>query len=243
MAARNVKSMPPPMRSRSALVIRLAMTPSLSDTLEPPRTTTYGRAGSSVALRSDAISPRGPACRPRAGGPARRRTPTPACGARRRSRRETKTSASSASSPASSARSASTLDVSRGSNRMFSSSAIWPSWSAATVSFAESPTTSVARATGWPRSSESRSATGLSEYLSSGAPLGRPRCAITTTRAPAAQERLQRRERRAHAAVVRDGGAVERHVEVGADEHALAAQVAEVLDGLHASSSRDSSRG
>jgi hypothetical protein len=57
------------------------------------------------------------------------------------------------------------------------------------------------------------------------------------------EQRLERREGRAHAAVVRDGGAVERHVEVGADEHALAAQVAEVLDGLHASSSRDSSKG
>ena len=43
----------------------------------------------------------------------------------------------------------------------------------------------------------------------------------------------QGRQRGADAPVVGDGGAVQRHVEVGADEHALAAQVAQVVDGLH----------
>ena len=57
------------------------------------------------------------------------------------------------------------------------------------------------------------------------------------------EQRLERRERRADAAVVGDRRAVERHVEVGADQHALAAQVAEVLDGLHGLLPVDSSRG
>ena len=38
--------MPPPIRIRSALSSRFAMTASLSDGLAPPSTTTYGRAGS-----------------------------------------------------------------------------------------------------------------------------------------------------------------------------------------------------
>ncbi len=45
---------------------------------------------------------------------------------------------------------------------------------------------------------------------------------------------LDRRGRGADAAVVGDGRAVERHVEVGPDEDALAAQVPEVAGGLHA---------
>ena len=44
---------------------------------------------------------------------------------------------------------------------------------------------SVAKATGAPSSSWSRLATGAREYLASGAPLGRPRWAHTTTREPA----------------------------------------------------------
>jgi len=50
---------------------------------------------------------------------------------------------------------------------------------------------------------------------------------------PLVDQRLQRRQRGPDAPVVRDGLAVERHVEVGSDEHALAAQVAEGLDCLH----------
>jgi len=39
LGARKGKTIPPPMRSRSALVSRFAMTPSLSETFEPPSTT------------------------------------------------------------------------------------------------------------------------------------------------------------------------------------------------------------
>jgi len=53
------------------------------------------------------------------------------------------------------------------------------------VARALSPTVSVANATGLPRSSPRRAATGAREYAGSGAPLGRPRWAVTTTRAPA----------------------------------------------------------
>ena len=48
--------MPPPTSSRSTCCSRLSMTPSLSETLEPPSTTTYGRSGSSVSRRSTSTS-------------------------------------------------------------------------------------------------------------------------------------------------------------------------------------------
>ena len=52
-ALRKVKHMPPPTSSLSTLPSRLSMTPSLSETLEPPSTTTYGRSGFSVSLLED----------------------------------------------------------------------------------------------------------------------------------------------------------------------------------------------
>src|ERR1035437_282529 len=102
----------------------------------------------------------------------------------------TKMSAREASSSAKAPRSASSLDVSPGLNRRFSSSATCPSPSAAAADRADSPTVSVAKATGAPSSSWSRWATGAREYLASGAPLGRPRWAHTTTRAPASVRAL-----------------------------------------------------
>src|SRR6478609_6070312 len=90
-----------------------------------------------------------------------------------------------ASSSASAPRSVASLDISRGSKRTFSSNATAPSNRPATAARAESPTMSVAAATGVPSSSPSRAATGASEYSESGAPFGRPRWAVTTTRAPA----------------------------------------------------------
>ncbi len=71
-------------------------------------------------------------------------------------------------------------------------------------------------------SSESRSATGRRVYAGSGAPFGRPRWAVTTTRAPRLGELLDGRDARADPTVVGDGGAVEGHVEVRADQDALA---------------------
>ena len=45
-AARNVKHIPPPTSRASTFGSRASMTASLSETFEPPRTTTYGRSGS-----------------------------------------------------------------------------------------------------------------------------------------------------------------------------------------------------
>ena len=78
--------MPPPTSSLSTVGSRLSITASLSETFEPPSTTTYGRSGSSVSARS--TSPRAARGHPRAGqqrGPARRRWH--ACGGLRRTRR------------------------------------------------------------------------------------------------------------------------------------------------------------
>ena len=182
--------MPPPMSSRSAVCSRLSITPSLSETLAPPSTTAYGRSGLSVSRLStlDLGLARDRRRRPAAAG--RRRRPTPACGARRRTRRRRTTSASPASWRANSARSSSSLAVSPGLNRRFSSSTTSPSCAASTAAWALSPTVSVAKVTSRPSSSPSRAATGASEYFASGAPLGRPRWAHTTTRAPASDRAL-----------------------------------------------------
>ena len=164
------------------------MTPSLSETFEPPSTTAYGRSGESVSRRSTSISV---ATRvPMALGSScatsytlaclRWTTPKPS---------ETKASARSASWRANAARSPSSLLVSPALKRTFSSRATWPSSRVATVSWADSPTVSRANATGVPSSSPRRAATGAREYRSSGAPFGRPRWAVTTTRAPASASR------------------------------------------------------
>ncbi len=138
------------------------MTASLSDGLAPPSTTTYGRAGSVVSWRSTPISAmtRSPAACGSSPGTSytlaclRCSAPNPS---------PTYSVASPASRAASPARSASSLLVSAGSKRTFSSSATWPSASPAAVAAADSPATSVANATGWPSSSPSRAATGRSD--------------------------------------------------------------------------------
>ena len=48
--------MPPPMSSRSTFGSSASMTASLSDTFEPPRTTTYGLSGSAVSRWSTSTS-------------------------------------------------------------------------------------------------------------------------------------------------------------------------------------------
>src|SRR5680860_27821 len=177
------------MSTVSASLSKLSITPSLSDTLAPPSTTTNGRSGDSVRRLSTSISAwTSPpmACGSRCATSytlacLRCTTPNPSL---------TKTSAREASSSAKAPRTASSLDVSPTLNRRFSSSATCPSASPATVDRADSPTVSVAKATGAPRSSWSRWATGAREYLASGAPLGLPRWAHTTTRAPASLRAL-----------------------------------------------------
>ena len=48
--------MPPPMTRLSALVARFSMTASLSDTLDPPSTTAYGRSVELVSCSSTSTS-------------------------------------------------------------------------------------------------------------------------------------------------------------------------------------------
>ena len=74
-------------------------------------------------------------------------------------------------------------------------------------------------------SSASRSATGAIANAGS-APFGRPRWEHTAISAGAAlEQQLEGRERRPDARVVRDASVLERDVEVGADEDALAGDV------------------
>ena len=98
-----------------------------------------------------------------------------------------------------------------------------------TVAVALSPTVSVAKATGRAEQlAEPRRRPGAREYAGSGAPLGRPRWATTTTRAPASASAWMvgtLARIRPSSVIVR---AVERDVEVGADQDPLAPEVAEV---------------
>ena len=88
-----------------------------------------------------------------------------------------------------------------------------------TAARADSPTMSVAKATGRPSSSPSRAATGASENFGSGAPFGRPRWAHTMTRAPASASAVivgTRARMRPSSVIAADR--VERDVEVRPDE-------------------------
>ncbi len=182
--------MPPPMRMRSALPSSASITPSLSAIFAPPRTTTKGRSGSSVTLRSESTSRS--TSSPAAAGSRVASSYTEACLRWTTPKpSETKASPRAASSRAKASRSSSVFAVSPALKRRFSSTATWPSPSAATVSCAEEPTVSVAKATSWPSSSPRRPTTGRREYFSSGSPLGRPRWEITATRAPASTSRVR----------------------------------------------------
>ena len=228
--------MPPPMSRRSAVWSRLSMTPSLSDTFAPPSTTAYGRSGSSV-----------------------RRLSTPdlgldeaADGGRQQPRDVVDAGllAVHDAEPVGDEHVGETgelagelgraprrsLAVSPGLKRRFSSSTTSPSCGRLDRGLgADSPTVSVAkRDVAAEHLAEARARRGPGSTSSSGAPLGRPRWAHTMTRAPASDRAwivgADARMRPSSVMVC----AVERHVEVGPDEDALAAQVAQLGDGLHA---------
>ena len=206
------------------------MTPSLSETFEPPSTTTYGRSGSSVSRSSTSTSAGDQAAHRRAAAAARRRTRWPACGARRRSRRRRRRRPSAASCVGERAALGVVLaGLARVEPDVLQQRDVAVGEPGDGRLRADSPTVSVAKATGRPSSSPSRVGDRRQGVLrSSGAPFGpaevgaarrpgRPRSAsalIVGTRGP-------------DPAVVGDRRAVERHVQVGADEHALAAQVAQ----------------
>ena len=180
--------MPPPIRMRSARFSRWPITASLSDGFLPPSTTTKGRAGSVVSWRSTATSSRTRS--PAACGSSPGRSYTEAClRCTAPNPSPTYSSPKRASRAANAPRSASSLLVSAGSKRTFSKTATSSSPRLNAVSSAEGPATSVANETGRPSSSPSRAATGRSDgppaaRSSKVAPLGRPRCARTITRAP-----------------------------------------------------------
>ena len=102
-----------------------------------------------------------------------------------------------------------------------------PSASPAAVAAADSPATSVANATGWPSSSPSRAATGRSDGPPAAraaypSPFGRPRCAQTMHPRAAAGQLADHRQAGLDPAVVGDPLAVQRHVQVGAQQHRAA---------------------
>ena len=98
------------------------MTPSLSETFEPPRTTTYGRAGSTVRRRSTSIS--AATSPPMADGSRSATSYTEAClRCTTPKPSETNASARLASCPANDARTSSSLLVSPALKRTFSSTA------------------------------------------------------------------------------------------------------------------------
>ena len=88
-----------------------------------------------------------------------------------------------------------------------------------------SPTQSGASGTGRSSSACSRSATGLSEYLGSGPPLGRPRWEASTTAAPRSSARRIVGSDRGEPGVVTHRAVLEGRVEIGAQEDAPSPQV------------------
>ena len=201
------------------------MTPSLSETLEPPSTTTYGRSGSSVSARAPRSRQR-PARRRRAAAAGRRRRRWRACGARRRTRRRRTRRRARPAASAKAPRSASSLLVSPGLNRRFSSSATSPSLEAGDARLRVSPTVSVAKATGLPSSSPSRWATGRQAVLRAPArPWAGRGGRSTMTRAPASTRASRVGSAGPDPAVVGDASSPsQRDVEVAADEDALAGE-------------------
>ena len=215
--------MPPPTSSRSTFGSSDSMTASLSDTLEPPSTTTYGRSGSPVSLLQHLdLGQHQPAG---VGGQqlgdvvhrgllAVHHTET--VGHERAVRRRR---APRGRRPARRARPRPCWSRARRSGCSPAARPRRPP-SPSTVDLAESPTTSAASVTVASSSSFSRVATGLQRVL-------RVRRALRPAEVRGDHDPRTRPgqladggQRRADPAVVGDGLAVERHVQVGAQQHA-----------------------
>ena len=188
-------------------------------TLEPATIATSGRFGCASAL-GDRVD-LGREQRAGAGDLARTarcRRSRPRRGARCRRRRATKMSHSAAILRAS----ASSFFFSPLLRRQFSSITTWPGATA-------TPSTQFATSgTSRPSSSARRAATGASESSGLNSPsVGRPRCEVTITAAPASSAMRDAGHAGADAGVFGDvAGVVLRHVQVGADEDALAGHLA-----------------
>ena len=100
-----------------------------------------------------------------------------------------------------------------------------PAAAPATASAAGSPMQSGAKATGLPSSSPSLSATGFRLNCGSGPPFGRPKCEMTITLAPRSARSCRPGTSRSSRVASRDLAVLDRHVEVGAHQHALALHI------------------
>ena len=225
--------MPPPMSSLSALPSRLSMTPSLSETFEPPSTTTYGRAGSTVSRRSTSISA---ATRPPMADGSRSATSyTEAClRCTTPKPSETNASARFASCPANDAADLVVLAGLAGVEADVLEHGDLAVLQARTRSAWRCPPPCR-----WRRRRPGRAAHRAARPPDAGStsgrarPSGRPRWATTTTRAPCVGEGLDRRHAGPDPAVVGDGASVERDVEVRADQDPLAPEVPQTFDPRH----------
>ena len=208
----------------SALVASDSMTPSLSDTFDPPSTTAYGRFVEAGQLLAAPVSPRRPACRRSAAAAWRRRTPRPACGAPPRSRRRRKRlvgETSSASCLARASRSASSLLVSRGSKRMFSSSRTSPSVSPSARASASAPDDVAGQLNVPAQLLAERGGDRRQRQLGIGSVLGTAQVRGDHHLGAGLDQRLQRRRRGGDAARVGDDAViVEWHIQIGAHQHA-----------------------
>ena len=93
------------------------------------------------------------------------------------------------------------------------------------ASAAISPMQSPTKATGRPMTSATASATGRSEFASSGPPFGRPKCASRMTLPPLSAISFDRLRDALDPRLVRDPAVFGRDVEVDAKEHALARDI------------------
>ena len=175
VAARKVFAMPPPTTSWSTFATRFSRTESLVDTLDPPTTATSGRAGSCSARSSASSSPA-------SSGPAQATgasSATPCVLASARCAVPNASMTNTSQSAAIRFASAGSSFFSPFRNRTFSSKATSPG-----AAVAPSGSPSMNR-TGRSSRPASALATGASDSAGSRSPsFGRPRCDITSTRAP-----------------------------------------------------------
>ena len=188
----------PPMRIVSAVSPSDARTPILSATLAPPSTATNGRSGASSSEPSSSSSRR--RSRPAYAGS---RCATPSVEACARCAEPNASLTKRSPCAASSRANAGSFAVSRGSKRVFSSSR----------------TRSSGEQLAEPRLDRRQRERGIGALRA--AQVGQS----TTLGGAALEEELERRQRRADARVVGDAAVLERHVEVDADEDALARDV------------------
>ena len=159
------------------------MTPILSDTFAPPKTTPYGRSGFCVSFFNTSTSAATKV--PATCGKSLGRSKTEAClrwTAPKPS--PTYTSANCANSLAKALRSDSSFEVSAAEKRIFSSKRTSPLFKELAWAVTSEPITAPANLTSLPRSSAKRTATGASDNSGFASPFGLPKCAAITKLAP-----------------------------------------------------------